>query len=152
MPKREHRQRHLRKVLAFGSEDRSRPERRPDARAPHGAKQEAEAELTGEARRREAVEMPSDPIAHGTCSQRELRLQPRHQEQHAHADQQNGRHGAKHAGVEAERKADGCHEEADGHERRRQAGGKGNWAEPVLARRRAHHDRQKRQHAWRKDR
>jgi hypothetical protein len=73
-------------------------------------------------------------------------------EQHAHADQQYGRHGAKHARVEAERKADGCHEEADGHERCRQAHGKGNWAEPVLARRRAHHDRQKRQHAWRKDR
>ena len=68
--------------------------------------------------------MTSDPIAHGTYGKRELRLQPRHQEQHVHADQQNGRQGAKHAGVEAERKADGCREEADGHERRRQAGGR----------------------------
>ena len=79
-------------------------------------------------------------------------MQPRHQQQNAHGDQQHGGDGAEDIGVEAHGEAHGRDEQADGGEGNGETDGQRERAQPMLARRRAENDGQQRQHARRKHR
>ena len=78
---RQHGQRHLAEILALGGKQRCGAERRPDARAPDRAEQEPEAELAGEARGGEIVEIAAGPLADRPRGHGELLLQSRHEQQ-----------------------------------------------------------------------
>ena len=121
--------------------DRGGAKRRPDARAPHRSKQQAKQELTTKPVRCEASQLPFDPVAHRSTRCGGLGAEPRHQKQCADGDEEDRRHQAKEACVEARGKPHGGNEQANDDEREQKPRGERGRRETMLARGAADHDR-----------
>jgi hypothetical protein len=119
--------------------------------APDRAEQYADPELTrGSAA--EAAKARVGPIRNRTARNSKLGLKSRKHQSESDSDHQYRRDVAKHFGVEADGKADSCHEQADGNERDGKPDGKSNGSPFPLRCGSAEDDRENRQYAGRQDR